>query len=65
MYKYSTLFLKKKLNRVQLAPMVTSSCQLMQADKCDQTLAFVSAAEVESNKHGDGGVLQATTRGNK
>lgn len=37
----------------------------MQADKCDQTLAFVSAAEVESNKHGDGGVLQATTRGNK
>lgn len=43
--------------------MVTSSCQLMQADKCDQTLAFVSAAEVD--KHMDGGVLQATTRDNK
>lgn len=63
MYKYSTLL--KKLNIVQLAPMVTSSCQLMQADKCDQTLAFVSAAEVESNTHMDGGLLQATTRDNK
>lgn len=36
----------KKLNRVQLAPMVTFSCWLMKTEKCNQTLAFVNAAEI-------------------
>lgn len=60
MYKYSTFFKKKQLNRVQLAPTVTSSCRLMKTEKCNQTLAFVSAAE-KGIKPMDSGVLQATT----
>lgn len=44
MYKYSAF--EKKLNRVQLAPVVTFPCRLMKTKKCNQTLTFVNAAEI-------------------
>lgn len=44
MYKYSTFL----LNRVQLALAVTFLCQLIKSEMCNQTLAFLSAAETNT-----------------
>lgn len=44
MYKYSTFL----LNRVQLALVVTFLCQLIKIEMCNQTLAFLSAAEMNT-----------------
>lgn len=48
MYKYSTFFLLL-LNRVQLAPAVTFLGQLIKIEMCNQTLAFLSAAETHTH----------------
>lgn len=47
MYKYSTFFFL--LNRVQLALAGTFLCQLIKIEMCNQTLAFLSAAETNTH----------------
>lgn len=45
MYRYSTIL----LNRVQLALERTFLCQLIKIEMCNQTLAFLSAAETNTH----------------